>query len=395
MIKSCDRNEIVNPISRKEAELDTTKWHAYETLQEWIASGQLDGAQVCAWAKKARANQSDERQERDKARQGTSLAWEPQPPARIALSGDCACFVRDSGELVCWDNQYEYHAPWNLGPVRSISVSSRKVCAIKQDGFLACLEVQIGGDKCEFGVKNREGRVACRLTVIQALSYGRKIGPLLAIATGALHVCFLGTDFEVGCEVLHVESLGRWLGQFKSVPSEYRSARAIFMRRYDDSACVVLLDGEVACWSEYEVEVKHELRSPQAISLTGRICALKSDQTLKCLGPHGELHLPNVDGRVRAIAYGGAEIEREDSIHHSGAICVIQVNDAVACLSDQEVPLKGFSGPVQEVTVGDNQACAHLKNGTVACWILGSSASNSIAFNPPLGLNVNPLCITE
>src|SRR5438445_460201 len=86
-------------------------------------------------------------------------------PVRLSLGVDNACAVTSDDELVCWDDQTEYRASPDLGPVHSIAVNSKNVCAIKRDGELICLSLSESPKAC--GSKNMQGRLVCQMEEMQ------------------------------------------------------------------------------------------------------------------------------------------------------------------------------------------------------------------------------------
>jgi hypothetical protein len=384
IIAACDKGAIVNPLLPDEAELDTAKWHAHETLQEWIKSGDLNPTQVCAWAKKTRDAVESQRGQRKGAQRDTSLAWSDDQ-ASIGVGKNAACGVRQDRALVCWNREFEFYSPTDFGLVRTISVFGDSVCAVNDNGELRCFDMVIDAN-CQT-VRTDEERIVCTLSDSK-LNHDvprHSLGRVRSVVMSPLQSCAVTEKLVLVCWTHAGLSADRHAAK---VPMDIKNVRWFDVIVFGDGRTI---DGAF-------VMINHEDRfrtfcslgelpneegvEASMLSFDGmRGCWIDIANDLTCKDPPSSVDKP---ARLQKARFVVADAFSTDV---DKATCAISMGGQVLCWNYEREVL-GHEGPAVRVAIRDGNACALLKNGSASCWNLIDTKTQPHQFEPPKNLKL-------
>ena len=329
--------------------------------------------------------------------------------ATAIASGDKhACARLGNGRINCWGNS-PYGQVGNAvsrsvttpipvnGLMRGVGLSvsaSDNTCAVLDTGSVTCWGANISG---QLGI----GKLSASSgpTVIDGLA------EVTAVATaGAAYAgfsCALRRSGTVACWGSNQWTPGAQGPRPIATPGEILGVRgAIAISMGGTTACVLLADGTVKCWSNavgssgfvngtaassYEAFGITALRDVKQITVGqsgGHICALLNNQTVVCAGYNnfGQLGNADADGgitpplhvtnltNVVAISAGG------------GHTCAVRADGGVWCwgaADDGQTGIPYHSGvpakvdglmPALSVSAGEYHTCAVLIGAEVSCW---------------------------
>jgi hypothetical protein len=359
VIAACDPGAIANPFARDKAELDTAKWHAYETLQEWIESGQLDAAQICTWAKKTLAVQGENSRERAQTRKDTQLLWSFPRQTFTMPRGSKLCGLKLDGKLGCWANNYEQRFPEELGQVASLTSYNDNLCMIERNGRLRCLHVE--------SVYAPDARLfsTSEFGSLDA-SIPKDLGAVRFVSMGTFHICAIKEDYALECW---------WKGLTREGPSDLGPVRFISIAQDAWFACAVLGDYSLRCWDKSGNVDGHELGPALQVAAGALItCVIKTDRSLGCAGlnPRSEwfkIEIKPDPGTIHSVTVAPYRSGRYRRDH---AFCVVKMSGELACFNEegertQFAPESNMSGEFQAVSMDEDQVCGLRVNGTVSC----------------------------
>jgi hypothetical protein len=370
VIASCDRNEVTNPVSREEAELDTAKWHAYQVLQEWIESGSLNARQVCEWVKNARDKQRQERRSREETREDTALVWDEAEQQKLAVGYELACGIDKDGSLICWNHIWEFHLAPEEGKVRNVVLVADKALIIKTDGTLGYMRFPYVDPPDSSWQRNKDDRYVFTLHLSELSPSIAHSGPFHFLSVEEHKFCALGRDWEGICDRLP-ESI---YAVPPRLPTGLGSVRNMARHvTFSHFACATLADGTGKCWDEKGNLLFEDIGEVLSIVVTQNVCFLRSDYTLVCRNySEDEVKLQEDPGPLRSLATGYF-CKGTTSCLVVGATCGIQMSGDVVCWADDGQALEGMAGPAMSIAVGVGKAFALMANGEVKGWNLVSS----------------------
>jgi hypothetical protein len=387
VITACDRGEIANPFTRKAAELHTAKWHAFETLEEWIESGQLDAAQVCAWAKKTHDAVKSQRGQRKSAQRDTKVAWNNNQET-IGVGLNAACGVREDRRLVCWNREFELHAPANFGLVQTISVLGNNVCAVSEHGELRCFDIVSNGS-CEAN-RTDEERIVCTLAESQLnLEIPlHQIGRVHSVVLSPLQTCVTTEELELVCWTQCAASSSNYTPA--KINTKVKDVGWLYVGVVElDSieskgfgiVIAVSLDGTARYFHPYGAGKNTKDIEPRMLAHDGiRNCYVDSGDNLKCEGT-GPYAKPAHLQKARFIVGDMYSTDPRKST------CAISMEGQVLCWNHEREVL-GHEGPAVRLAIREGNVCALLKNGGVNCWNLHDAELSSHEFQPPKNLKL-------
>jgi hypothetical protein len=351
IIEACEQGAIVNPFAREGAELDTAKWHAYETLEEFVKHGNLIAAQVCAWAKKMGGELARAHGARAQTQEETALAWGETNPTLGVGGGGNVCGIQTNGTLMCWERGRECYPPDGLGAVISLSISSNAVCVLLADGTVRCL-VAKGDDKCTLVYSSLDDAIP------------KELGKALFVAVGHGVACAIKADRTLACwSDLGVENIvPPGLGLVVSV--------SVANGEYGERICAVKTNSEIICWNQ-DGEITPTPSSFARSISSGRFsCTVTMDSLVECFAVDGRpLQIRKNPGIVSAVSVGGSY-----SLRWIQFACAITASRELNCWDADGSPAEAIKGEVLFVSVNGVYGCALLKNRTVTCWQFTSHA---------------------
>ena len=187
--------------------------------------------------------------------------------------------------------------------------------------------------------------------------------PFTQLTTGKYHACGLQADGTALCWKSNLR--GRW-----DVPDglDFRQISAGL-----DFTCGLLADRSIACWGENDdgKASPPDGRFDEIAVGRGHACALAGG-ALTCWGNH--------------FPEGGETIQELPPISDiqagNGLTCGLTDDDEAACWISQTRELKITSGPLIDIGIGLNHACAVRANGSAFCNYNGQDG-NSLPIQPP------------
>jgi hypothetical protein len=383
IITACDRGAILNPLLPDEVELDTAKWHAYETLQEWIKCGDLDAAQVCTWAKKTRDAVESQRGQRRRTQRDTSAAWSDDQSS-IGVGKSAACGVREDGVLVCWNRGYEFYSPTDFGLVRTISVFGDSVCAVNDNGELRCFDIVSDGN-CKAGLTDEE-RIVCTLADSELNRDVPKhsLGRVRSVVMSPLQTCATTEELVLVCWAHAGSSVDEHAAK---VPTDIKNVHWFDVIVVGDGSKMVVLvmanhEDRFRAFCSLGEFPKEEVFEPIIVSHDGmNTCWIEVGNNLSCKEEHSSMAKPS---RLEKASFIVADAFSTDL---NKGMCAISMEGQVICWSHEREVL-GHEGPAVRVAIRDGNACALLKNGSVSCWNLIDTKTQPHQFEPPKNLKL-------
>lgn len=282
---------------------------------------------------------------------GSGTGWRPfgsRSFTEVSAGDEAVCGLTTSESLRCayWPSEAAFtpisdHMP--RGRFRDVSVgydllagyidTADTACAIRVDESLVCW----GND--DFGqTKAPAGRFD-------------------EVSVGSEFVCGLRTSGSAICwGNLSTRGLGeRPAGRFQHI-----SAGA-------DDACAWESGSTAVCWGSngWGEDI---VPGPPFTTVTGN-CAIRADQSLACWGIPRNV-LPS--GRFREVSEGSIGDVSEGRIGLEAAGCAVRVDGALTCWwfyrydhpEQDSLP----SGRLEDVSVGNGEACAIHVGGRIVCW---------------------------
>ncbi len=256
---------------------------------------------------------------------------------RIAGGPDMHCGAQKGQNRHCWGRTPTYVGASYI----DVAVNDDGTCYVFDDGKAQCSVCPLDKD----GART-SNCVANQLVRPPAVEFKR-------IAGAGHHFCGRSATDEMYC----------WSSNDSPALTPPAGLEARYHAVGDSFACAANQDKQMVCWGDtepLELPAKpFEVRDIAA--LASAICVIEPSGSVRCFGPDKPKNLP---GNAVAISAG------------YGTLCAIRNDRSAACTGTTEVT---FAGPVKQLSVANNSACAMNPAGRVTCK--GDAAYGQLA--PP------------
>ena len=341
----------------------------------------------------------------------------------LAMGGDHSCALIANGSVMCWGNNSVGQlgrgytnafdsTPWYTQPFAqgrtavAIDAGGNTTCAIIDNGSVTCWGAGSDGQ-----IGNNQVNNKTTPTLVTGFPGGRTA---TNIAVGWRHACALLNDSNIACWGLNEGGiLGNGNDTSSSTPVLVQtlptSATAVGISSNNAHTCILLSDGDSACWgfgaygalglgidamsSSSPVRVNHSgLSTVSTDTGSWHTCAITENGSVACWGI-------NFEGQIGSDSEIGSPdpvfIEGYNSSHKAVSIrsgtyhsCAIDTNGDVRCWgqgtegqlgdgssSNSLIPVNvSLPNGVKaiDVALGNEHTCALLTNGSVSCWGTGT-----------------------
>lgn len=290
---------------------------------------------------------------------GENEPWAPTGTFQALGSGDYPCGVRHDGSLAWYDNGVDASA-LAAGTYTAVTADSSSVCALRQDGSVACAgSTADGPPPGEFVALNAhlgqrcgvraEGTLAC--WGAQALP---PFGVYGAITATNSQICALRPEGEVRC----------WGGGETSVTS----GRFVAMDAAAGHVCALAVDGTITCW---DVTGWLDALTPPEGVFSGlscgalHCCGLRDDGTADCWGDDSVGQATPPSGPFTSLAAG------------FNRTCGIAADGQASCWGGDAAEASPPADAVfSQLAVSAVGTCGLVSDGTIRCW--GSTGIESV-----------------
>ena len=289
--------------------------------------------------------------------------------------------------------------------IASIGYGERNLCAVRDNGALACTGREASGQLGTGVPTSNTG-----IQRVPAVAVG--VSDAVLVASGRGNVCALHADGRVSCTGSGASGQigdGSWTGRWAHRYAEGLTDAVDFDTSYD-SACAVRATGRVVCWGVGDRgalgngSVAHVNTPTEVTGITDAVavaagqdfaCAVRTGGTVECWGENRRGTLGDGSTTVcdpsqsnacslTPVTVSGIS-DAVDVVACGYKVCVLRANNEVSCWGDgfasgggaapTPVSIPGIADAVQ-IAADFSAVCVRRTGGTVSCF--GSNSAGAL-----------------
>jgi cysteine-rich repeat protein len=338
---------------------------------------------------------------------------------QISVADTHACITLADGTVRCWG----VNADRELGstsssnsttPVQVQSISTAKVVAAGQSQTVALLA---NGSAVYWGKRMTDYNYSSSTPTYTTSATPTAIAGL----STSTDIVIADSDFGATCTLVNDGSIRCWgmtiasdnnSSQFLSSPTNIGITGATGLSSGDNFQCFAMAAGNVKCWGfgneGAPLGSSGSSYTPVTVDVGGTVskihsggyfsCVLLTTDKVKCWGSSSNYQVNSAgDFAVPTPTLITGLSSVKDFACGSESSCAVDTSGGVKCWGDDQagelgdnnpnpgsaapVSVQNLAGPAAAVGVGNQSACAVLKNGSVQCWgrsIGDLSSSNAL-----------------